>query len=116
MAEDRPAEEIPGSGAEPYEQITHHPAPGETSAHPPGESGYAAREPEEATQDTANAGVTFEPPPEDDPEEFSYHTGTIHASKVPAAIEFIDVHKSFGRNHVLRGLNMEIPALLSLWG
>ena len=28
---------------------------------------------------------------------------------MPAAIEFIDVHKSFGRNHVLRGLNMEIP-------
>ncbi|HVA20237.1 MAG TPA: ABC transporter ATP-binding protein [Solirubrobacteraceae bacterium] len=105
MAEDRPAEEIPGSGGEPYEQITHHSAPVE----PGGETGYAAPEPEEAGQDTANAGVTFEPPPESDPEEFSYHTGTIHASKVPAAIEFIDVHKSFGRNHVLRGLNMEIP-------
>jgi phospholipid/cholesterol/gamma-HCH transport system ATP-binding protein len=105
MAEDRPAEEIPGSGAEPYEQITHHSAPVE----PGGETGYAAPEPEEAGQDTANAGVTFEPPPESDPEEFSYHTGTIHASKAPAAIEFIDVHKSFGRNHVLRGLNMEIP-------
>ncbi len=25
------------------------------------------------------------------------------------AIEFIDVHKSFGRNHVLRGLNMNLP-------
>ena len=25
------------------------------------------------------------------------------------AIEFIDVHKSFGRNHVLRGLNMGLP-------
>jgi len=25
------------------------------------------------------------------------------------AIEFIDVHKSFGRNHVLRGLNMSLP-------
>jgi phospholipid/cholesterol/gamma-HCH transport system ATP-binding protein len=25
------------------------------------------------------------------------------------AIEFIDVHKSFGRNHVLRGLNMALP-------
>ena len=105
MAEDRPAEEVPGSGGEPYEQITHHSAPVE----PGGETGYAAPEPEEAGQDTANAGVTFEPPPESDPEEFSYHTGTIHASKVPAAIEFIDVHKSFGRNHVLRGLNMEIP-------
>ncbi|HEY4450378.1 MAG TPA: ABC transporter ATP-binding protein [Solirubrobacteraceae bacterium] len=27
----------------------------------------------------------------------------------PDAIEFIDVHKSFGRNHVLRGLNMSLP-------
>ena len=42
-------------------------------------------------------------------EEFRYHTGTIRASKAPAAIEFIDVHKSFGRNHVLRGLNMGLP-------
>lgn len=25
------------------------------------------------------------------------------------AIEFIDVHKTFGRNHVLRGLNMSLP-------
>ena len=27
----------------------------------------------------------------------------------PDAIEFIDVHKSFGRNHVLRGLSMGLP-------
>jgi phospholipid/cholesterol/gamma-HCH transport system ATP-binding protein len=26
-----------------------------------------------------------------------------------AAIEFVDVHKSFGRNHILRGLDMTIP-------
>src|SRR6202050_3294531 len=64
---------------------------------------------EEPVADTANAGGVFEPPPEDDPEEYRYHLGTTHASKVPAAIEFIDVHKSFGRNHVLRGLNMEVP-------
>jgi phospholipid/cholesterol/gamma-HCH transport system ATP-binding protein len=65
---------------------------------------------EEPVADTANAGVTFEPEPhEGDPEEFRFHTGVTHASKAPAAIEFIDVHKSFGRNHVLRGLNMEVP-------
>ena len=64
---------------------------------------------EEPVAETANAGVVFEPPPEGDPEEFRFHTGKTHASKAPAAIEFIDVHKSFGRNHVLRGLNMEIP-------
>ncbi len=42
-------------------------------------------------------------------EEFRLHTGTIHASDAPDAIEFVDVHKSFGRNHVLRGLNMALP-------
>jgi phospholipid/cholesterol/gamma-HCH transport system ATP-binding protein len=42
-------------------------------------------------------------------EEFRYHTGTIRPSKAPDAIEFVEVHKSFGRNHVLRGLNMGLP-------
>jgi phospholipid/cholesterol/gamma-HCH transport system ATP-binding protein len=117
MGEDRGTESAAGSGAESYEQITHHPAPAE----PGGESDYAAADPElddpvrapeelePAEPQTANAGVTFEPPPEGDPEEFRYHTGTTHASKAPPAVQFIDVHKSFGRNHVLRGLNLEIP-------
>ena len=42
-------------------------------------------------------------------DEFEFHTGTIRESKTPPAVEFIDVHKSFGRNHVLRGLNMGLP-------
>jgi phospholipid/cholesterol/gamma-HCH transport system ATP-binding protein len=42
-------------------------------------------------------------------EEFPFHTGVIRPSNKPDAIEFIDVHKSFGRNHVLRGLNMALP-------
>jgi phospholipid/cholesterol/gamma-HCH transport system ATP-binding protein len=46
----------------------------------------------------------------EDEEEYRYHTGTIRPSEAPDAIEFIDVHKSFGRNHVLRGLNMGLPA------
>src|ERR1700682_6537186 len=46
-------------------------------------------------------------PPED---EYAHHTGAVHRpSDTPDAIEFIDVHKSFGRNHVLRGLNMSLP-------
>jgi phospholipid/cholesterol/gamma-HCH transport system ATP-binding protein len=47
--------------------------------------------------------------PADEADEFRYHTGTIRPSKAPDAIEFIDVHKTFGRNHVLRGLNMGLP-------
>jgi phospholipid/cholesterol/gamma-HCH transport system ATP-binding protein len=42
-------------------------------------------------------------------DEFRYHRGTTKASELPDAIEFVDVHKTFGRNHVLRGLNMALP-------
>src|SRR5271169_270971 len=45
----------------------------------------------------------------DGAEEFQFHTGTIRSTGVPDAIEFVDVHKSFGKNHVLRGLNMGLP-------
>jgi len=78
------------------------------SAEPAGASG----ELEPAEPEIASAGVTFEPEPseaEAEGEDFRFHTGVIQASKVPAAVEFIDVHKSFGSNHVLRGLNLEIP-------
>ncbi|HLM85397.1 MAG TPA: ABC transporter ATP-binding protein [Solirubrobacteraceae bacterium] len=47
--------------------------------------------------------------PRGEADEFRYHTGTIRPSKAPDAIEFVEVHKSFGRNHVLRGLNMGLP-------
>ncbi|HMD51717.1 MAG TPA: ATP-binding cassette domain-containing protein [Solirubrobacteraceae bacterium] len=33
----------------------------------------------------------------------------VPPTRPPDAIEFVDVHKSFGRNHVLRGLNMSLP-------
>ena len=115
MADDRPAEGVAGSGADPNEQITHHPAPVE----PGGEADYGPVEPELEDQldeygsdqpEIANAGVMFEPPPrEGEAEEFEFHTGTIRQTEAPDAIEFVDVHKSFGRNHVLRGLNMGLP-------
>src|SRR3979411_1961629 len=42
-------------------------------------------------------------------DEFRPPRGTIRPSGAPDAVEFIDVHKSFGRNQVLRGLNMGLP-------
>jgi phospholipid/cholesterol/gamma-HCH transport system ATP-binding protein len=49
-------------------------------------------------------------PSQEGAEEFGYHAGDeLHPSRSPDAIEFVDVHKSFGRNHVLRGLNMALP-------
>ena len=44
----------------------------------------------------------------DRPDE-EFLTGVIRDTGVPDAIEFVDVHKSFGKNHVLRGLNMGLP-------
>jgi phospholipid/cholesterol/gamma-HCH transport system ATP-binding protein len=42
-------------------------------------------------------------------DEFRFHRGQTRRVDAPDAIEFIDVHKAFGRNHVLRGLNMSLP-------
>jgi phospholipid/cholesterol/gamma-HCH transport system ATP-binding protein len=42
-------------------------------------------------------------------EEYKWHTGLNRPTGVPDAIEFVDVHKSFGKNQILRGLNMTIP-------
>jgi phospholipid/cholesterol/gamma-HCH transport system ATP-binding protein len=47
--------------------------------------------------------------PAEDEEHFQFHTGVNRPTDLPDAIEFIDVHKSFGSNHVLRGLNLGLP-------
>jgi phospholipid/cholesterol/gamma-HCH transport system ATP-binding protein len=107
--EDVPGPHGDGDGAEEsYEPIEHHDAP----VQPGGEADFAAAEPE----DEAPSSGQVERDPrievverEREAEEFSYHTGTLRPSDTPDAIEFIDVHKSFGRNHVLRGLNMGLP-------
>jgi phospholipid/cholesterol/gamma-HCH transport system ATP-binding protein len=49
------------------------------------------------------------PPSGNEADEFRYHTGTIRPTDAPDAVEFIEVHKTFGKNHVLRGLNMGLP-------
>ncbi|MDP9386244.1 MAG: ABC transporter ATP-binding protein [Actinomycetota bacterium] len=42
-------------------------------------------------------------------DEYRWHTGTNRPTGVPDAVEFVEVHKAFGRNKILRGLNMGIP-------
>jgi phospholipid/cholesterol/gamma-HCH transport system ATP-binding protein len=97
MAEERPGPDGPELPDESYEQIEHHPAPSE----PGGEADFAPAEPERAAPARSSS--------EGEPDDFEFHTGTIRPSKAPDAIEFVEVHKSFGRNHVLRGLNMGLP-------
>jgi phospholipid/cholesterol/gamma-HCH transport system ATP-binding protein len=59
------------------------------------------------TPPTTRGRVIREPGgPED---EYRWHTGANRPSGAPDAVEFVDVHKSFGRNQILRGLNMGIP-------
>ena len=42
-------------------------------------------------------------------DEYAYHRGQTFDTGVPDAMEFVDVHKAFGRNAILRGLNLGIP-------
>jgi phospholipid/cholesterol/gamma-HCH transport system ATP-binding protein len=46
---------------------------------------------------------------QDESDEYRWHTGRQRSSGSPAAVEFVDVHKAFGRNKILRGLNMQLP-------
>ncbi len=49
-------------------------------------------------------------PPGGDPgDEYRWHTGRQRPAGTPDAVEFVEVHKAFGRNKILRGLNMGIP-------
>jgi phospholipid/cholesterol/gamma-HCH transport system ATP-binding protein len=58
----------------------------------------------------ARARVLREPPPpESEDEEYRWHTGEKRPTGAPDAVEFIDVHKAFGRNKILRGLNLGLP-------
>src|SRR5690242_891089 len=62
---------------------------------------------EEAEQQPTR--VSEQPQGEQEDEEYRWHTGVKRDSGAPDAIEFIDVHKAFGRNRILRGLNMGLP-------
>jgi phospholipid/cholesterol/gamma-HCH transport system ATP-binding protein len=58
------------------------------------------------------ARVTHEPPPAkptDHDDEYRWHTGEQRPTGVEDAVEFVEVHKAFGRNKILRGLNLGIP-------
>ena len=75
--------------------------------------------PEPEPERSPDARVTSEPPPqhaggaeppahlEDD--EYQWHTGAQRPTGAQDAVEFVEVHKAFGRNKILRGLNLGIP-------
>jgi phospholipid/cholesterol/gamma-HCH transport system ATP-binding protein len=90
----------------------------ELERRPPGERAprsepSAAPPPERAGEAGAAAGASrvsvVEERRGDEDDEYRWHTGLNRPTGVPDAVEFVDVHKAFGRNKILRGLNMGIP-------
>jgi len=60
--------------------------------------------------DPSRVSVVSEPGQSDEDDEFKWHSGQRQRpSGVSDAVEFVDVHKAFGRNKILRGLNMGLP-------
>jgi phospholipid/cholesterol/gamma-HCH transport system ATP-binding protein len=65
----------------------------------------------EAEASPERVSVTHEPSPAapGEEDEYRWHTGLKRPTGMPDAVEFIDVHKAFGRARILRGLNMGLP-------
>ena len=66
-------------------------------------------EAESADSEHGRVSVVSEPHADGADEEYRWHTGLHRPTGAVDAIEFVDVHKAFGRNKILRGLNMGIP-------
>ena len=49
------------------------------------------------------------PPPGATEDEYKWHTYKHYPSGRPDAVEFIDTYKAFGKNRILRGVNMGLP-------
>ena len=67
----------------------------------PGEQPTQPRDPG-YEQDLKDAGG-------DPTDEYRWHTGAQRPTGVPDAVEFVDVHKAFGRNKILRGSTWASP-------
>ena len=69
-----------------------------------------ADERSEQEVDPSRVSVVSEPGRDDEDDEFKWHTGQRERPHGTSdAVEFVDVHKAFGRNKILRGLNMGLP-------
>jgi len=64
----------------------------------------------ENEMEPSRVSVVNEPGADEEDDEFRWHTGQRERpGGVSDAVEFVDVHKAFGRNKILRGLNMGLP-------
>src|SRR4051812_9998027 len=95
---------------EPAEADTGTDAPGD--AEPVAQKRTAIQTPAEmiaASQDSHVSVVDESKPAGKDDDEYQWHTGKVRPHGQEDAVEFIDVHKAFGRNKILRGLNLGLP-------
>jgi phospholipid/cholesterol/gamma-HCH transport system ATP-binding protein len=121
-AGDEPAP-IAGDAPQQQQPPGEGPGDGQGSGEPPAperggqsESRLAeTREQPAAVQSSSRVSVVDEQPPRPAPpdgaseEEYRWHTYRVYPSGRPDAVEFIDTYKAFGRNRILRGLNMGLP-------
>jgi phospholipid/cholesterol/gamma-HCH transport system ATP-binding protein len=63
----------------------------------------------DAKKGSGGVQVVHEPAVEDPDDEYQWHTGQRRPTGAPDAVEFVETHKAFGRNRILRGLNMGLP-------
>jgi phospholipid/cholesterol/gamma-HCH transport system ATP-binding protein len=105
----------------PEDEVAHPTSPGEEPAaaradEPEREQPQAESEAEAQEEGRGSrVSVVDEQPPRPAPpsgasdEEYKWHTYKVYPSGRPDAVEFIDTYKAFGRNRILRGLNMGLP-------
>jgi phospholipid/cholesterol/gamma-HCH transport system ATP-binding protein len=109
-ADDEPRP-VPGREAEPFDGEPAHEEPtlvARRGGRDEAEDDAAAGVPAPNWERASRVSVVSEADPEE-AEEYKWHTGLNRPTGVADAIEFVDVHKAFGRNKILRGLNMGLP-------
>ena len=74
------------------------------------ESRWSEEGPTGEEEESSRVSVVNEPQvPGNADDEYRWHTGLKRPSGMPDAVEFIDVHKAFGSNKILRGLDLGLP-------
>jgi phospholipid/cholesterol/gamma-HCH transport system ATP-binding protein len=120
MSEDTPShdDDVPpwadtdtGAGAEPP-SAAERPSAAESAEADADAGGAESLRPPEERGDSPRVSVISGggvPQHGEETDEFQYHSEVQRPADMDAAIEFIDVHKAFGRSKILRGLDMTIP-------
>jgi phospholipid/cholesterol/gamma-HCH transport system ATP-binding protein len=81
----------------------------DTRVREPAAVGAGARDDEDGDEPSRVSVVNEPQVPGNGDDEYRWHTGLKRPSGMPDAVEFIDVHKAFGRNKILRGLDLGLP-------